>query len=80
LLYYYAVNKQLPTQLADLAPLDTSQWQLTCPASGEPYVYVPDGLRSAGHSRGASSFTIRRPRHVGSAGAILMADQTPGGS
>jgi hypothetical protein len=49
LLTYYAVNKHLPDRLDELAPLIDADatFETTCPASGQPYVYVPSGLQSS---------------------------------
>jgi hypothetical protein len=46
LLEYYVVNHHLPTVLQELQGFgDTgSELNFTCPISGKPYVYVPDGL------------------------------------
>jgi hypothetical protein len=53
LLTYYAINKHLPDRLDELAPLldvdvdSATDLDTTCPASGQPYVYVPSGLQSS---------------------------------
>jgi hypothetical protein len=46
LLLYYALNHRLPETLEELAPLaeaDT-ELRLTCPTTGQPFVYVPGGM------------------------------------
>jgi len=45
LLLYHAAHKALPESLADLqGPDDQPPTPMTCPASGEPYVYNREGL------------------------------------
>jgi hypothetical protein len=46
LLLYYALNKKMPDQLADLQPLADadSPLKLTSPTSGQPYLYFPNGV------------------------------------
>jgi hypothetical protein len=53
LLQYFLLNKHLPERLEDLAPLADpgTDFQITCPASGKPYVYVPAGLPGSGSGR-----------------------------
>ena len=50
LLEYYALNRQLPESLEELAPLAEAptEFRPTCPVSGQPYVYIPGGLGTAG--------------------------------
>lgn len=50
---YYALNKQLPERLEDLAPLADvgAEFGVDCPASGRPYVYAPSGIPAAGSER-----------------------------
>jgi hypothetical protein len=49
MLTYHAINGRLPADLDQLksvqGPLD-SALNFTCPATGQPYVYIPAGLRS----------------------------------
>lgn len=53
LLEYYALHGSLPASLQELASLpDLDQpLDLVSPASGQPYAYVPGGLRSATDTR-----------------------------
>ena len=46
LLTYYAINRRLPSQLEELrnAPGADADLSFTCPASGKPYVYRPEGV------------------------------------
>jgi hypothetical protein len=46
----YALNHQLPTQLADLRSEDGAPLKLTCPTSGRPYMYSAQGLVSPGRA------------------------------
>ena len=50
LLEYYALNRQFPERLEDLAPLAEAESEFVpaCPVSGLEYVYVPGGLGAAG--------------------------------
>ena len=50
LLTYYALNRQMPPSLDDLAPFAESQAEFrpVCPVSGQEYVYVPGGLEGPG--------------------------------
>ena len=52
-LLYFVTNHRLPEKLEDLAPLADPDMEFgtTCPASGQPYVYVPAGLPRSGSSR-----------------------------
>jgi hypothetical protein len=42
LLDYYSINRQMPAELTDLKDIPAAN--LNSPASGQPYVYAPDGL------------------------------------
>ncbi len=48
MLFYFALNKHLPASLSDLQALSDFDNPLVfaCPHSQQPYVYVPEGLRS----------------------------------
>jgi hypothetical protein len=48
ILEYYAIHDRLPASLADLQSLPDLDrpLNLVSPASGKPYVYVPEGLKS----------------------------------
>jgi hypothetical protein len=49
LLLYYGTRKSLPAKLEDLAPLvgPDEKFDLTCPESGQPYVYVRRTLNAS---------------------------------
>lgn len=48
LIVFVLMNKRMPATLEELKAADPkSPLDLTCPASGKPYVYVPAGLRDA---------------------------------
>jgi hypothetical protein len=81
LLQYYALNKRLPDRLEDAAALaDTDQpLQLTSPASGKPYGYVPQGLVLEGRKKRIIVFDPAP--HQGQRWCVFIADQTrPGGA
>ena len=46
MLLYYTTNKRLPATLPELQPYADAGTTLTftCPVSGDPYTYVPEGL------------------------------------
>jgi hypothetical protein len=50
LLYYYASNRRFPAKLEELRPYADLGVTLgfTSPVTGEPYVYVPAGMRGSG--------------------------------
>ncbi len=50
MLLYFAVHKRLPAELNELRALADIDQELefTCPTTGQPYVYVPSGLRFPG--------------------------------
>ena len=50
LLEYYALNRQLPERLEELASLaeTESEFAPACPVSGQPYIYLPGGLGAEG--------------------------------
>jgi hypothetical protein len=52
-LLYMRINKQMPTTLDDLRTVDDqgSAATFNSPASGQPYVYVPNGMWLSGHSQ-----------------------------
>ena len=53
LLLYYAVNKSLPENLSDMASLADIDVEFhdECPASGQPYAYVPQAVPPAGSTQ-----------------------------
>jgi len=51
LLLYYFDNKQMPTSLDDLRSVAETKLEVTCPDSGLPYTYVPNGLTKPGGTK-----------------------------
>jgi len=51
LLLYYALKKQFPTSLEELRSVADTKLDFTCPDSGLPYTYVPNGLRKPGGTK-----------------------------
>lgn len=73
LLLYVAINKQLPPHLEDLqsmADVDT-QLQFTCPVSGKPYLYIPDGLHAPAQAK-EIVVADAEPSHHGKRWCVLM--------
>ena len=51
LLLYHSAYKRLPRTMEELKTMDSGQTpELTCPISGEPYIYNLEGLLISGHS------------------------------
>ena len=76
---YYGLNKQLPDSLEELKPLANPNGELllTCPVSGQPYVYSPAGLLAIGTSKRIIVWDAT-PAHDGSRWCILMPPTQPG--
>lgn len=51
LLLYYALKKEFPASLEDLRSVADTKLDFTCPDTGLPYTYVPNGLRKPGGSK-----------------------------
>lgn len=81
MLLYYAIYKKLPEKLTDLAPLADFDAPLvfTCPASGLPYGYDPQGLRSPGKSKQILVYDPT-PVHDGRRWCIFTSPAGPGAS
>jgi hypothetical protein len=77
LMLAYAMNRQLPPQLQDLRSGDGTPLMLTCPTSGRPYFYSPQGLFSAGRSLRIVVWDDA-PVHNGYRWCIFMAPAKPG--
>lgn len=79
ILQYVVLNRQLPPKLEDVKPLaDFDQpIDLSCPASKEPYVYVPTGLA---HEKQRNVIIVHDagPAHNGRRWCITMAPREPG--
>jgi hypothetical protein len=78
LLLYYSLNNHLPRQLGDLQSLPglDVHLELTSPLSGQPYVYVPDGLRAANKSERIIVYDPT-PSSDGGRSCILIPELTP---
>jgi len=73
LLFYIAINKQLPAHLEDLqsmADVDT-QLQYTCPVSGKPYLYIQGGLHAPAQPK-QIVVADAAPSHNGKRWCVLM--------
>jgi len=78
LLLYYSVRRQLPQRLADLSETSRAETlQLTCPVSGKPYVYTPEGLVVSGWP-GRLIVHDAQPCHTGLCWGILAEAAKPG--
>ena len=73
LLEYYVLNHRLPQRLEELAPFAEAgtDFQLTCPVSGQPYVYAPNGLTHQGSARVLLVYD-RVPAHKGVRWGLLV--------
>ena len=79
MLLFYAINRRLPEKLDELkamADVD-ARVEFTCPVSGQPYQYAPQGLRSPGMTRLLVAYDAT-PAHDGKRWCILMAEPKPG--
>jgi hypothetical protein len=77
LLLYHSMHARLPATLEELKALGSAtQPQLTCPVSGMPYIYSPDGLRIPGRP-GRLVLYDAAPSHSGMRWGVLFDD--PGG-
>lgn len=76
---YYALYKTLPQRLADVATMADLDGPLnfTCPLSGQPYVYVPQGLRAPGRTK-LIIVHDAAPSHDGKRWCIVMTPLRPG--
>ncbi len=81
MLLYYSVHKQMPMQLEDLQPLAgaDSPLPLNCPVANQPYVYVPQGLFTAGKTRRIIVFDAS-PAHHNCRWCIFIDDSNPKGA
>jgi hypothetical protein len=65
LLFYYALHRRMPEKLDELraiaAETGEAELEFTCPVSGRPYIYVPQGV----------------PRGKGQPGLLVLFDATP---
>ena len=76
---YCALHKQMPARLEDLIPLADADvdLKLTAP-SGQPYLYVPDGLLAPGATH-RIVVADPAPSRAGSRWCIQMPPQPIGG-
>ena len=53
ILQFYAVNRHLPEKLEEVRTFSDfgAELQFTCPVSHQPYLYIPNGLQSAGRNK-----------------------------
>jgi hypothetical protein len=73
LLLYYSAHRRLPPTREALAAADPqSPLLLVCPASGEPYAYLPGGLLVKGRP-GALVLFDSTPAHDGMRWGVLVA-------
>jgi hypothetical protein len=79
LLLYWAVNKRMPQQLEELKPLASFDQtiELTCPVSGKPYGYAPQGLAAAGKEKRIVVYDPE-PSHHGNRWCLFMVPPQPG--
>lgn len=79
LLQYYLLNRRLPDRLEELAPLADAgtDVDLTCTASGQPYVYTPGGRGAPGTDRLLVIYDPT-PAHNGYRWAVTMVPPVPG--
>jgi hypothetical protein len=79
MLTFVAVKKKLPDSLEELRPFADvdAPLEFTCPASGKPYVYMPDGLGVPGQERRLILYDAI-PAHNGwSWGVVMMPPSNP---
>jgi hypothetical protein len=76
---YMAVNKRLPERLDEVAAYGDADVPiiLSCPASGLPYVYNPNGLAAPGKTKRIIVYDASAA-HSGNRWAIFMAPSLPG--
>lgn len=79
MLLYYRDHGDLPEQLDELksAALPGTELKFTCPVSGKPYVYVRNGLQSAGRNKRIILHDAEGS-HDGNYWVVLMAPPKPG--
>jgi hypothetical protein len=77
LLLYYAMKKQMPASLEELKAISNTPLNLTCPDSGLPYAYSPNGLRKPG---GTKHIVVYDPvmNKDGTRWCIVAAEGKPG--
>lgn len=78
MLLYYTTNKHLPAALPELQPYADAGTQLSfsCPVSGDPYSYAPQGLITSGiHDR--LVLYDANPVHNGHRWGIVMTPAAP---
>ena len=79
LLFYYALHRRLPERLDELRaladPIDAPV-EFTCPVSGLPYVYAPQGVRRPGGQPGVLVLYDAAPSHSGMRWAVAVDEPT----
>jgi hypothetical protein len=78
LLLYYAVHKQMPGKLEDLRQVAEGPLDFTCPDTGLPYAYVPQGLRKPGGTKCIIVHDAVVNPHDGTRWCIVVPDGKPG--
>jgi hypothetical protein len=78
LLLYYSGHGELPESLTGLAQTASRPAvPPTCPTSGKPYVYNPDGLEMPGRSERLIVYDPE-PSHAGTRRAVMAVPARPG--
>ena len=83
LLLYYAVHRRLPDKLDALrelsdAPAELADVQFTCPVSGRPYIYLPQGVPRGKGQPGLLVLFDAAPSHSGMRWAVAADVPRPG--
>ena len=79
LLLYHSTHKRLPATLEQLQALSAAEaLHLTCPQSGQPYIYAPHGLQLPGRS-GRLVLYDGQPCHSGMRWGIIVGNAENGG-
>ncbi len=79
ILMYYALHRQMPPRLQDVATLGDidAPLEFTCPVSGQPYIYNPRGLAIPGTDKRLIVYDAL-PAHDGQRRGLLMPPIAPG--
>ena len=78
LLRYYSVRKRLPASLAEIRSAGRTGTEplFTCPVSGKPYVYRPEGIPLPGDSQRIILYDAE-PCHDGGRWAVVIGRDSP---
>lgn len=77
MLMYWALHKSLPPNMEDLKAVSDVPLELTCPDTGLPYAYNPQGLRKPGGTKRIVVYDQVR-NSDGTRWCIMVADGRPG--